>query len=112
MRVLFVDDHAEFTASVVPLFLAVHDVVVVPTIAAARQQLAAGRFDVVLVDYDLDDSKGDELVQWLRRSATPIKVVGVSARDAGNEALRAAGADAICAKLQFATIESVVRALF
>ena len=109
MRVLFVDNHAEFTASVVPLFLARHDVVVVPTIAAAKQQVDSTTFDVVLVDYDLDDGKGDELVRWIRRSGASVKLLAVSARDTGNEALVSAGVDAVCSKLNFSSIETVLR---
>lgn len=71
--------------------LAADDVTVAPTISEAIAGLTAGRFDAVLVDYDLDDGKGDELVRWVRASQPSQKLVGVSARDAGNERLSAAG---------------------
>jgi DNA-binding response OmpR family regulator len=108
MRILFVDNHAEFTATVVASFLRAHDVVIVPTIVAAKHCVQESRFDVVLVDYDLDDGKGDELVRWLRHCRIDVPVVAVSAKQAGNEALVSAGADAACAKLAFATIETVL----
>lgn len=107
MRILFVDNHPEFTAVVVATFLAADAVVVVPTIAGAKEQFASASFDVVLVDYDLDDGKGDELVRWLR-ATTAVRIVAVSARDHGNEALVAAGADAVCAKIHFSRIQSVL----
>lgn len=108
MRILFVDNHTEFTATVVEQFLGGHDVVVVPTVAAAMERIASSTFEAVLVDYDLDDGKGDELVRWLRAEKTNAKVIAVSARDAGNEALVAAGVDAVCAKLNFSNIEGVI----
>jgi DNA-binding response OmpR family regulator len=104
MRILFVDNHPEFTAIVVPTFLAADTVVIVPTIAEAKQCFASASFDVVLVDYDLDDGKGDEFVRWLRTTSA-VRIVGVSARDRGNEALVAAGADAVCAKIHFSKIQ-------
>lgn len=109
MRILFVDNHPEFTASVVGLFLAPHEVVVVPTVAAARNHIESETFDVVLVDYDLDDGKGDELIRWIRAGGASTKLVAVSARDTGNDALVAAGADAVCAKLDFAKIAAVLQ---
>ena len=47
----------------------------------ARQALADQSFDVLLVDYDLDDGKGDELVKELRASAKAVTVIGVSSHD-------------------------------
>ncbi len=63
MRVLFVENHAELAEAVVSQFLGGHDVVVVPTIAEAKRRLVDARFDVALVDYDLDDGKGDAKLQ-------------------------------------------------
>ena len=111
MRILFVENHPEFTATVVATFLGDHEVVVVPTIAAARERILAARFDVVLVDYDLDDGKGDELVRWIRTERRDLKLVAVSARDSGNEALISAGADAVCSKVRFSQIQSVIQSL-
>ena len=83
---------------------------VVPTIAEARAAFAT-TYDVVLVDYDLDDGKGDALVSWIRDVAADQKLVAISSRDDGNERLRAAGADATCAKIDFAAIGWVLAEL-
>lgn len=61
-------------------------------------------FDVVLVDYDLDDGKGDDLVRELMSRVTRPEIIGISARPEGNAALRAAGADAVCSKLRFSEV--------
>lgn len=108
MRILFVDNHPEFPELAILSFLSNHEVVIVPTIVAARATLQATRFDVGLVDYDLDDGKGVELVDWLRSSGHRLPLIAVSARLEGNEALLAAGADRVCAKLDFAQIQRVI----
>jgi DNA-binding response OmpR family regulator len=107
MRILFVENHLPFARGVMRQFLAEHEVTLVPTLAEARQALA-DPFHVVLVDYDLDDGQGDELVRELRRAGNPLRVIAVSSHDAGNEALIAAGADAVCGKLDFARIGSLL----
>lgn len=108
VRILFVENHPEFTASVIQSFLVNDEVVVAPSITAAKTRIGESRFDVVLVDYDLDDGKGDEFVRWLRASRADSKIVAVSAREIGNEALLAAGADASCAKRRFSQIQTVL----
>ena len=100
-----------FAATVIREFLSRHAVTVVPGIAAARQARVAGSFDAVLVDYDLDDGKGDEFVRELRADDEGVVIVGVSSHDEGNAALRRAGASAICSKMEFDEIENVLRGL-
>jgi DNA-binding response OmpR family regulator len=111
MRVLYVENHARFAKLTVAQFLASHEVTVVPSVAAARQALAQSAFDAVLVDYDLDDGKGDELVKWLQAQSPRPFVVAVSSHQVGNDALVAAGADVVCSKMQFSNIESVLTQL-
>ncbi len=73
------------------------------------ERYQGSQFDVVLVDYDLDDGKGDTFVRWLRAFDAAAKLVAVSARTSGNAALVAAGATTVCAKIDFARIEAVIR---
>jgi hypothetical protein len=65
-------------------------------------------FDVLLVDYDLDDGKGDELVKELRAAGELVIVICVSSHDDGNTALLRAGATSVCSKTQFDRIQSVI----
>lgn len=111
MRILFVDNHPEFTSVVTHSFLATHEVVIVPTLAAARAAAEASEFDVALVDYDLDDGKGVEFVRWLRGAGYGLPLVAVSARAEGNEALVSAGANGVCAKIHFSAIQRVIDAV-
>jgi DNA-binding NarL/FixJ family response regulator len=96
-------------------FLALHEVMVVPSLASARQALASEAFDLVLCDYDLDDGKGDEFVRECRGPARTgqlcLPIIAVSSHEAGNAALMKAGASAVCSKMEFERIGEVIRLL-
>ena len=92
MKILYVENQEVFAANVTRQFLSRHEVTVVPSIAAARQARVAGVFDLLLVDYDLDDGKGDTFVREVRALDYRILIVGVSSHDEGNAALHRAGA--------------------
>ena len=109
MRLLWVEDHATFVRVAGRQFLAAHAVTVAASLAEARRALAEGAFDAVLLDYDLPDGKGTDLVADLRRLPTPIPILATSSHDDGNRALLAAGADAACLKGRFAEVEAVLR---
>ena len=108
MRLLWVENHAVFVRVAGRQFLAAHDVTAVPSLAEARRLLAAGAFDVVLLDYDLDDGKGTSLLGCISELPARPVVIATSAHDAGNDALLAAGADAACPKGRFAEIGAVL----
>ena len=90
------------------LFLSSHEVTVVPGLQSARDHLAAGPFDLLLVGYDLDDGKGATLIRELRDAGNKIRIIGVSAREEGNDALLQAGADFICSKMEFNRIQEFI----
>jgi CheY-like chemotaxis protein len=106
MRLLWVENHAGFVRVAGRQFLSEHSVTVVPSLAAARAALAAAHFDAVLLDYDLDDGKGAELVALVRQMRTVV--IATSSHEDGNAALLAAGADAVCPKAKFAAIGAVL----
>lgn len=108
MRILFVENHARFAEIVVRQFLAEHEVTITGTLAGARALLADTQFEVVLLDYDLDDGKGDVLLPELKALNPPPWVVAASSHAAGNEALQRAGADVVCSKTDFARIQVVL----
>lgn len=111
MKILFVENHAVFAATVQAEFLCSHDVRVATTIAEALDALGAHPFDAVLVDYDLDDGKGDAFVRGMRSRGHRTPLIAVSARDEGNERMLAAGADASCSKAKFRHIGKVLERL-
>ena len=111
MKILFVENHSVFAAQVIPLFLSGHDVTLVPSLAEARRTLSARAFDLLLVDYDLDDGKGEELVMEIRETGSGVPVIGVSSHAAGNQALLKAGANSVCSKMEFDKIQTVIQKL-
>ena len=111
MRILFVENHPVFAKTVVAEFLSAHEVACVPSVREAVRQLEAGAFDAVLVDYDLDDGKGDEVVRIARSRHPSARIVACSARPEGNDELIRAGAHAVCAKGSFARIDTTLRSV-
>ena len=111
MRILFVENHNAFARTVTEAFLGEHQVEIVPDIASAKRKFASGDFQCVLVDYDLDDGKGSEVVSWIKSSSESTPVVATSSHELGNAELVSAGADAICPKHQFHKISEVFEQL-
>ena len=108
MKILFVENHERFAKVVTREFLSDHEVRTVSGIAYALRELDANQFDVALVDFDLDDGKGDRLVQQIRAAGNPVRIVAVSSHERGNAALLAAGADGVCSKMEFHKIGHVL----
>jgi DNA-binding response OmpR family regulator len=104
MRLLLLENHGTFAATVSAAFLAEHEVVVVGSVLNALDLVRREAFDAVLVDFDLDDAKGDVFVSRVRKMGLAFPIVAVSALDDGNRALLTAGANAICAKANFRRI--------
>jgi CheY-like chemotaxis protein len=112
MTILWVENHKRFSEIAISNFLGAHEVTVAPSVIDARGYLSKGHFDLVLLDYDLDDGKGTELVDEIKGRLPQPKLIATSSHAAGNQALRDAGADAICSKMEFADIERVIAKLF
>ena len=108
MKILYLENQAVFAEQVTRPFLGAHRVTVVPSLAAARGSLASGGFDLVLSDYDLDDGKGEEFVRECRATHPLLPIIAVSSHELGNAALVAAGASAVCSKMEFDRIQKVI----
>lgn len=108
MNILYVENHTVFAQNVSRQFLSGHKVTVVPNLAAARNEILNGDFDLLLVDYDLDDGKGEELIREIRAGANSIDIIAVSSHEEGNAALIKAGATAVCSKMDFDKIQSII----
>lgn len=109
MKILYVENHAVFAAQVSSKFLSKHDITLVPGLTEARQALSNVDFNIVLVDYDLDDGKGDELVREIRTVQSRLPIIAVSSHDPGNQAMLKAGANAICSKMDFDQIQTIIQ---
>ena len=108
MNILYVENHSVFAATVIRQFLSQHLVTLVPSKSAALLAMKSEKFDLLLVDFDLDDGKGNELVTMLRQAGNNTPIIGVSSHDDGNAALLKAGATAVCCKMQFDEIQAVM----
>ena len=111
VNILYLENHAVFAEQVTREFLAAHRVTVVPSLAAARSSLASDTYDLVLSDYDLDDGKGEEFVRECHAAHPRLPIIAVSSHEEGNAALVAAGASAVCSKMQFDRIQQVIGGL-
>lgn len=109
MNVLWVENHHRFSQIAVKSFLAAHTVIVVPSLAAAREVLPSQEFGVVLLDYDLDDGKGADLVSEIKAQKNCPVVIATSSHAEGNRKLIGAWADAVCSKMEFVNIEAVIQ---
>jgi len=107
-EILWIENNARFLQAVRGLFLTSHAATVVGDIADARRLMVERVFDIVLLDYDLDDGKGDELLPDIDRLDPRPPVIATSSHDRGNAAWMAAGADAVCAKTNFTGIDAVL----
>ena len=108
LRILFVENDEDFAETVIRQYLHDQSVVVVPTISGAIDRLSKRSFDVALVDYDLDDGKGDEFVRRVREQGVPLKIVTMSGHERGNQAIAEAGADAVCGKQRYREIRDIL----
>jgi DNA-binding response OmpR family regulator len=111
VKILYVENHSVFAENVRRQFLAKHFVTVVPSLSEARAAIQNETFDLFLIDYDLDDGKGDEFVRLLRTKGSRAPVVGVSSHEEGNSALLKAGATTLCSKMNFDKIQDVIDGL-
>jgi DNA-binding response OmpR family regulator len=108
LKILFVENHERFAQTVIKYFLSDYFITLVPSIAEAKAAFATETFDLALIDYDLDDGKGTELVQFLLAQERRPLMIAVSSHAEGNAALQEAGTDGVCRKADFAHIQTVI----
>ena len=109
MKILFVEDNARFARVAVTSFLAEHEIRIVAEVATALRVLQEESFDALLVDYDLPDGKGASVVKFAASVVPAPFIVAVSSHDVGNAALKEAGANEICSKMRFSSINAILK---
>jgi DNA-binding NarL/FixJ family response regulator len=107
VRGLFVENHEVFARTVFEYILADHEVTHVTTVAGAKATMSQD-FDAALVDDDLPNGKGVDVVRALRAMHVRGSIVAVSSRDEGNDELRTAGAATTCQKADFRSIATAL----
>ncbi|BBM86881.1 response regulator [Candidatus Uabimicrobium amorphum] len=108
MKILYVENNPSFADVVCKCFLKNYNVTIVPTVQGAKELIAKSNFDILLVDYDLDDGKGNEFIAYAKKQKHQSFIIAVSSHKEGNERLKAAGANCICAKAQFDHITEII----
>ena len=111
MKILFIENNIKFVKIVIKQFLSDYEVSNVVSVFDAKQELMFGDYDLILVDYDLDDGKGVEVVNFVKEKKINIHIIAVSSHEEGNDLLKKAGAEAICSKMQFKNINEIIKSL-
>lgn len=111
LKILFVENHPHFAKVVIKQFLANHDVMVVTSVAEAKEKCRSGKYDLALVDFDLDDGKGDEFVLYVKSIELRLPIIACSSHEQGNVTMVQAGAIAICSKMDFKNINRTIENL-
>lgn len=106
MRILFVEDHEVFARTAAAELLGGHEVTFAPDLRRGAALLASGSFDVLLLDHDLPDGTGVELVAPARRAG--VEVIAASGLESNNAALLAAGAALACRKDRFGELPALL----
>ncbi len=108
MKILRVENHGTFVRVANQHFLKPHTLTITPTVWEAIARLSSESFDLIILDFDLDDGKGTEVLDFLRTLPKAPPVIAASSHTEGNNAMLAAGAKGVCTKHQFAEIEKVI----
>ena len=108
MNILYVENNRSFADVVSKCFLKNHKVIVAETIRKAKAIYPQYDFPIILVDYDLDDGKGTEFLEYINQQPHNRFIIAVSSHKNGNHKLKAAGANCICAKSKFSHIENII----
>ncbi len=95
IRIVLIDDHILFRESLVRLLETQPEFEVVArcgTVAEGQEALAAAAVDVILLDYDLGDQVGTDLLGRLGVRASSLKVIMVTAGMSASATLNAVNA--------------------
>jgi CheY-like chemotaxis protein len=92
MKILYCEDSEEFRKMTIENYLTDHQVTVVSDGREGIEVFDAMSFDLVLLDYEMREVHGPEVVRHIRKRDRKIPVVAVSMSDLLNEKLLALGA--------------------
>jgi PAS domain S-box-containing protein len=113
-RILHVEDDPDVARVTQLLLRDVGDVVAAPSVAAGRAAMLAERFDLLLLDIELPDGSGLELLPLARTAQVrPVPVIVFSADQVGEETARAVEATLVKSRISSdelaETIQRIVR---
>ena len=103
-RLLVIDDHAVVRQGLIQAF---HEngftsIESAGTLSQARSKIAAFNPEVIIVDLNLPDGSGLEIVQWVRKHSTDVAIIVLSLNDPAHfiKIARNSGANAYVSKSQ------------
>jgi DNA-binding NarL/FixJ family response regulator len=103
-RLLIIDDHAVVRQGLVQAFNenGFDSIETAGNLADARAKIAAFNPDAVIVDLNLPDGSGLEIVQWVRRHSSEVALIILSLNDPAKfiKIARSSGANAYLSKSQ------------
>jgi len=108
-RVLFVEDNAGFRQRILRKYLYECEVVELSDGKSFIDQLQDGDYQLVLMDYELPDATGEELVRKARETGYSGGIIGVSSSEYLNRKLLQAGADVTVEKRKSYQLPMVIR---
>ncbi len=111
LRALFIDDDADFLQGIAEVASqAGFDVTAARSLKEAREHLASGPADLVVIDLMLPDGEGTELLREIKETSGSdvILVSGVATVDSAIEALRLGALDYLTKPLDNARLKSVL----
>ncbi len=108
-RALIVEDNADFRRFVVRKYLSGFEVRELGSGTKFLSTLASSEFHLILMDYQLPDADGDELVRLARSAGYRGGIVGISSSEYLNRKLEQAGADASVEKRKRYQLPMVIR---
>lgn len=113
MRLLIIDDHDVVRQGLVTAFKAHHfmDIETAGSIKQARSKIAAFNPQAIIVDLNLPDGSGLDIVQWVRKISrdTAILVLSLNSPEQYARLSQSAGANAYISKTQ--SIDEIVASL-
>jgi DNA-binding response OmpR family regulator len=111
MKILFIEDNLEFQEHVIRVFLAEHEVASAYDGGSGIELFENMSFDLIILDYQMDQIHGPEVMQHIRGNFSDIPVIAMSMEDRLNDRLLALGADVALPKRAIENLPGVIREL-
>ena len=110
-KVLHIEDDPDISHVVNEVANEVADITQATSLAEARQKLAQCRYDLVILDLDLPDGSGKELLPLLKGAFPPIPVLVFSAYEMGRESAKEVSAAMVKSRIDNAQLLATIKQL-
>ncbi len=111
-RLLHVEDDADIQAVIRHLLSGQAEIHPASTLAAAMEAAAAGRFDIGIIDIDMPDGCGLDVIPHLRdRQGLPVPIVVFTGADAGPVKMRQVAATLVKSRARNEELVDTIRSL-